>query len=52
MQRRSGTPAVDGNSTGAGAARGEEAPKKRLETQIFEVSESSSETSVERSKHP
>lgn len=52
MQRRSGTTAVDGKSTGAGAARGEEGPKKRLETQVFEVSESSSESSFERTKHP
>lgn len=45
MQRRIGTPAVDGNSTGAGAASGKENPKKRQETQEFEVSESSSESS-------
>jgi len=41
----SGTRCVNGNSAGAGTASGKETPKKRQETQVIEVSESSSESS-------
>jgi hypothetical protein len=41
----SGNRGVNGNSAGAGTASGKETPKKRQETQVIEVSESSSESS-------
>jgi hypothetical protein len=41
----SGTRGVNGNSAGAGTASGKDTPKKKQETHVIEVSESSSESS-------
>ena len=55
MQRRntvSGCTATGGNTAGAGAVIREDPLKRWQETQAREFSESNSDSSVERSKHP
>ena len=53
MQRRNTLSGANVGCVNAACAKsGEVASKKRQETQVIEVSESSTESSFERSKHP